>query len=104
QLQDFLRQRREAHAPVENLDAVEQELDRLFVAAEREALRRGLARFELDVPVVEVDGERYHQVLRCATTYTSAAGPVRGERSLYRAAQGGARFGPAQLRAGRVWG
>ena len=50
QLQDFLRQRREAHAPVENLDAVEQELHRLFVAAEREALRHELARFDLDVP------------------------------------------------------
>src|SRR5215471_12719771 len=72
QLQDFLRQRREAHAPVENLDAVEQELHRRFVAAEREAMRHELARFDLDVPVVEVDGERYHQVLRCATTYTSA--------------------------------
>jgi hypothetical protein len=54
QLQDFLRQRREAHAPVENLDAVEQELHRLFVAAEREALRHELARFDLDVAVVEV--------------------------------------------------
>jgi hypothetical protein len=82
QLQAFLRQRREAHAPVENRDAGEQELHRLFVAAEREALRHALARFDLDVPVVAVDGERYQQVLRCATTSTSAAGPVRVERSL----------------------
>jgi hypothetical protein len=29
------------------------------------------------VPTIEVEGERYHRVLRCATTYTSAAGPVR---------------------------
>ena len=77
QLQDFLRQRREAHEPVEDLDAFEQELHRLFVAAEREALGHELARFDLDVPAVEVDGERYHRVLRCATTYTSAVGPVR---------------------------
>ena len=104
QLQDFLRQRREAHAPVENLDAVEQELHRLFVAAEREALRHELARFDLDVPVVEVDGERYHQVLRCATTYTSAAGPVRVERSLYRPSQGGPTLCPLELRAGLIEG
>ena len=104
QLQDFLRQRREAHAPVENLDAVEQELHRLFVAAEREALRHELARFDLDVPVVEVDGERYHQVLRCATTYTSAAGPVRVERSLYRPSQGGPTLCPLELRAGIIEG
>ena len=91
QLQDFLRQRREAHEPVEDLDAFEQELHRLFVAAEREALGHELARFDLDVPAVEVDGERYHRVLRCATTYTSAVGPVRVERSLYRHPQGGVR-------------
>ena len=89
QLQDFLRQRREAHEPVEDLHGFEQELHRFFVAAEREALGHELARFDLAVPVVEVDGERYHQVLRCATTYTSAAGPVRVERSLYRPSQGG---------------
>src|SRR2546425_1098638 len=58
QLQDFLRQRREAHEPVENLDAFAQELHRLFVTAEREALSQELSRFDLDVPVVEVDGER----------------------------------------------
>src|SRR5919197_6011029 len=104
QLQEFLRQRREAHAPVENLDAVEQELHRLFVAAEREALRHELARFDLDVPVVEVDGERYHQVLRCATTSNSAAGPVRVERSLYRPSQGGQTVCPLDLRTGSIEG
>src|SRR5688572_5505542 len=84
QLQAFLRQRRAAHKPVEDLDAFEQQLHRLFVAAEREALGQELSRFDLDVPAVEVAGERYHRVLRCATTYTSAVGPVRVERSLYR--------------------
>ena len=68
QLHDFLRQRREAHEPVAALDAFEQELHRLFVAAEREALSQELARFALDVPAVEVDGERCHRVLRCETT------------------------------------
>jgi hypothetical protein len=68
QLHTFLRQRREAHAPVEALDAFAQELHRLFVAAEREALRHELARFDLDVPAVDVDGVRCPRVLRCATT------------------------------------
>ena len=68
QLQDFLRQRRAAHEPVEDLEALEQELHRLFVAAEREALGHELARFDLDVPAIEVEGERYHRVLRCETT------------------------------------
>ena len=87
QLQDFLRQRRAAHEPVAELHTFEQEFHRLFVAAEREALSHELARFDLDVPAVEVEGERYHRVLRCATTSTSAVGPVRVERSLYRCAR-----------------
>jgi len=104
QLQDFLQQRRTAHEPVEELDAFEQELHRLFVAAEREALSHELARFDLDVPAVEVDGERYHRVLRCATTYTSAVGPVRVTRSLYRPPQGGHALCPLELRAGIIEG
>jgi hypothetical protein len=104
QLHDFLRQRREAHEPVEDLGAFEQELHRLFVAAEREALSHELARFDLDVPAVEVDGERYHRVLRCATTYTSAVGPVRVTRSLYRPPQSGHAVCPLELRAGIIEG
>jgi hypothetical protein len=104
QLQDFLRQRRAAHEPVEELHTFEQELHRLFVAAEREALSHELARFDLDVPAVEVEGERYHRVLRCATTYTSAVGPVRVERSLYRCAPGAQAVCPLELRAGIIEG
>jgi hypothetical protein len=104
QLQAFLRQRRAAHKPVEDVDAFEQHLHRLFVAAEREALGQELSRFALDVPAIEVEGERYHRVLRCATTYTSAVGPVRVERSLYRGPRGGHALCPLELRAGIIEG
>jgi hypothetical protein len=104
QLHDFLRQRREAREPVKDLSALEQELHRLFVAAEREALSQELSRFDLDVPAVDVDGERYHRVLRCETTYTSAVGPVRVTRSLYRHPQGGHAVCPLELRAGIIEG
>jgi hypothetical protein len=104
QLQDFLCQRREAQEPVEDLGVFEQELHRRFVAAEREALGHELARFDLDVPAVEVDGERCPRVLRCATTSTSAAGPVRVTRSLYRQPQGGEAVCPLELRAGIIEG
>ena len=104
QLQDFLRQRRAAHEPVPDLHTFEQELHRLFVAAEREALSHELACFDLDVPVVEVAGERYHRVLRCASTYTSAVGPVRVERSLYRGTPGEPALCPLELRAGIIEG
>jgi hypothetical protein len=104
QLQGFLRQRREAAAPVEDFDHFEQELHRFFVAAEREALGQELARFDLDVPQVEIEGERYDRVLRCETTYNSAAGPVRVERSLYRSPSGGHAICPLELRAGMIEG
>ena len=105
QLQAFLRQRRAAHEPVTDLDTFEQELHRLFIAAEREALGQELARLDLDVPTLDIAGERYHRVLRCATTYTSAVGPVRVERSLYRQGHGkGRAVCPLELRAGMIEG
>ena len=82
QLQDFLRQRRDAPEPVADLHAFAQERPRLFVAAEREALGQALARCALDVPTIEVAGARSHRVLRWATTSHRAVGPVRVERSL----------------------
>ena len=105
QLQDFLRQRRAGSEPVENLETFEQQLHRLFVAAEREALSHELSRFDLDVPTIEMEGARYHRVLRCATTYNSAAGPVRVERSLYRPTPNhGHALCPLELRAGLIEG
>lgn len=104
QLHDFLRRRRHATEPPEDFDQIEQELHRLFVAAEREALGRELSHFDLDVPQVEIDGERYDQVLRCETTYNSAVGPVRVERSLYRPPSGGRAVCPLELNAGLIEG
>jgi hypothetical protein len=104
QLCDFLRRRRETCEPVADFERFEQDLHRLFVAAEREALGHELARCDLDVPQVEVEGERYDRVLRCETTYNSAAGPVRAERSLYRSLRGGRALCPLELRAGIIEG
>lgn len=104
QLHDFLRRRRQTAEPHEDFEQIEQELHRLFVAAEREALGRELARFDLDVPRVEINGERYDQVLRCETTYNSAVGPVRVERSLYRHPSGGHALCPLELNAGMIEG
>ena len=104
QLQDYLRQRREAPTAVEDFERFEQEVHRFFVAAEREALGYELARFDIDVPQVEVEGERYNRVLRCETTYNSAVGPVRVERSLYRSARGGDAICPLELGAGIIEG
>jgi hypothetical protein len=104
QLQDVLRQRREAREPVEALDVFAPELQRLFVAAEREALGRALSRCDRDVPTSEVAGARSHRVLRCATPSTRAAGPVRVARSLYRRPPSGPALGPLERRTGLIEG
>ena len=104
-LYDFLRQRQAAQEPVADLETFEQQLHALFVAAEREAMGEELARFDVDVPTIEVKGQRYYRVLRCAQTYSSAAGPVRVERTLYRARLGDERaLCPLELRAGLIEG
>jgi hypothetical protein len=68
--------------------AAQQEWPRLFGAAERETLGQELARLDLDVPPLEIIGERYHRVLRRATTSSSVVDLVRVERSLYRQGHG----------------
>jgi hypothetical protein len=104
ELQDFLRRRRQSAGPADDFHQIEQELHRLFVLAEREALGQELSRFDRDVPRIEINGERYDRVLRCETTYTSAAGPVRVERSLYRHPSGGRALCPLELQAGIIEG
>jgi hypothetical protein len=64
-----------------------------------------LARLDVDLPAVTIEGEVYRQVVRCEETYTSAAGPVRVMRSLYRRGGEGKRtLCPLELRAGMVEG
>jgi len=87
------------------MECFERELHEYVVAAEREGLAEELARLDVDLPAVTIEGELYRQVVRCEESYVSAAGPVRVMRSLYR------RLGerertvcPLELRAGMVEG
>jgi hypothetical protein len=102
-LQAFLAQRRSARGAVEDMAAFERELHGYFVAAEREVLAEELARFDVDLPTLEIEGDLYRRVLRCEESYVSAMGPVRVMRSLYRA-EGERTVCPLELRAGIVEG
>ena len=105
ELRDFLEERRESTAPVADLEEFEKQMHRMFAAAEAEALGEELARFDLDVSVVEIGGVAHRQVLRCEETYFASAGPVRVTRSLYSTRQPGDRaVCPLELRAGLVDG
>lgn len=102
-LRDFLDERRTARGPVDDLETFEKRMHAMFAAAEAEALGEELARFDLDVPVIEIEGVAHRQVLRCEETYFGSAGPIRVERSLYSTRQPGERaVCPLELRAGLV--
>jgi len=104
-LQSFIAARRQDSKPVERFEAIEGELHALFAAAECEVLGDELAKFDIDAPVVEVNGIAYRQVLRCEDTYFASAGHVRVERSLYSSGSADEKtICPLELRAGIVDG
>jgi hypothetical protein len=99
----FIEERRRARGPVPNLEEFEREARRRFSAAEAEFVGHELGRFDVDVPLVEIDGVDHRRVLRCTQTYMTAAGPVSVERTLYSTRQDGERAAAVmELRAGVV--
>jgi hypothetical protein len=104
-LRAFLDERRRAHGPVEDLEAFERELHRRFAAAEAEVIGGELARFDVDLPSVEIDGVAHRRVLRWPETYVTPAGPVRVERTIYSTRRDGENAVCAlEVRAGVVAG
>ena len=104
-LQAFITGRRSSKEPCGDMECFERELHEYVVAVEREVLAEELSHLDVDLPAVTIEGEVYRQVVRCEETYTSAAGPVRVMRSLYRRGGEGERtLCPLELRAGMVEG
>ena len=104
-LQQFIEAQRGKCPPSEDFEQFERALHRYVVAVECEVLGEELARYDVDLPVLEIDGASYRRVLRCETSYLSGAGPVRVERSLYgRGVSGEAALCPLELRVGMVEG
>ena len=67
----------------EDFERVEREIHALFAQTEREVLGETLEGLDVDLPFVEIEGQRHHRVLRSAQSYTTAAGAVRVERTSY---------------------
>jgi adenine-specific DNA methylase len=103
-LRTFLVARREAAPAVGDLEVFERELHAQVVEVEREMLASELARLDVDVPTVVIAGSEYRRVVRCEQTDTSAAGPIRVERTLYRTRTGEQALCPMELRAGIIEG
>ena len=104
-MQGFIAGRRSSIEPRSDMECFERELHEHFMGAEREVVAEELARLDVDLPAVAIEGELYRRVVRCQETYVSAAGPVQVMRSLYRRGRGEKRtLYPLELRAGIVEG
>ena len=63
-LQAFLAGWRSSKEPCTDMERFERELHECFVATEREVLAEELARLDVDLPAVTIEGELYRQVVR----------------------------------------
>lgn len=102
-LQVFVSERRAA-GPVVDFESFEVALRDLMRAVERELLAEALTKLDVNVPVVEIDGEPARQVVRAEQEYFTAAGKVRVIRSRYRLRGQRGTECPLELRAGIVGG
>lgn len=90
----------------QNFAAFEKDLHAKVMEVEREMIAEEMARADIDVGAVVVEGVTYRRVVRCEETYFTAAGPVRVERTLYkdRTDEAGRAIVPMDLQLGVVEG
>src|SRR4051794_15033153 len=82
---------RQGKPPVGDFGAFERDLRDRMAEIERDLVAEELERFDIDAPLVLIDGVPHRRVLRCAETYLTAAGPIRVERTLYSTRRDGER-------------
>ncbi len=103
QLREALRTLSERQLRMDDFEQFERELHSLFVQAERDVLAAELAQLDIDLPGVCIEGVKHRRVLRSPGTYTSAVGPIKVMRTLYRGNRAKA-IAPLEFRAGIVDG
>ena len=106
-LQNLLAARRHAGSEAAKMtfEAFEVELGQAVRGLENELKAADLARYDVDVDVVLVDGREWRKCLeQQPKTYLSSSGPVTVSRTLYRPAEGGKSICPLELRAGIMAG
>lgn len=70
--------------PGDNFEELEKQLPKRVMEVEREVLAEELARADVDVEAIVVEGATFRRVLRAEETYMTSAGPVRVLRTLYK--------------------
>lgn len=103
-LAEFVAAQRGRHEGVRDFEAFERELHAVLMGVEQELVGEELIKFDLDVPLVIIQGVAHRRVLRCEQTYVTTAGPVRVLRTLYSAREGDPAACPMELGAGIVEG
>lgn len=83
-----------------SFEQAEKVIKKLVGELEVSMVQEALSQYDINVPIIEYDGKIYHQVLRKGKTYSSSAGKVTVDRSLYRA--DGQCICPLELQAGII--
>ena len=82
----------------------ERELHALFAQTQCAVTEEALARHDVDLPFVFIDGQMHRRACRCAQTYLTAAGAVSVTRTLYRARRGERAVAALERKVGIVEG
>jgi len=83
-----------------SFEQAEKAIKKLVGELETSMVQETLSQYDVHVPIIEYEGKIYHHALRKDKTYTSSAGKVTVERSLYRA--NGHCICPLELQAGII--
>ena len=100
---DFSNNMRNIQKRYESYEKLEKEIQKMVAKVEISLYEKALEQYDINVKTIEVDGLLYRQVLRNEKTFTSAAGPVTVEHSLYRRGNGKT-ISPLELQAGIIEG
>ena len=82
----------------------ERQLHALFAQTECAVTEEALARHDVDLPFVFINGEMHRRACRCAQTYLTAAGAVSVTRTLYRTRRGERAVAALERKVGIVQG
>jgi hypothetical protein len=100
ELKDYIEKLKSA--PIGNFEEDELEIRKRFKEAEQEVLKDRIQRYDINVPVIHIEGKLYRQVLRGLCQYMTASGTVEVMRSLYRSKEETHSICPFELQAGIV--
>lgn len=105
-LAELVKKRRLDNDVPTDFGAFERELHAQVMEVEREILGEEMARADVDIEAIEVNGVVYRKSVRSSGEYFTAAGPVRVERTLYRdrTTDSPLSLSPMELRLGIIEG